>query len=197
MAKEYKEGVDFEWVSAKDSKGNVVKDGKGNPVKTRRFFTKAEKEAKKAKPKTQNAPTQTKKPAKTAEKASSPRPQARPTQAKKAGGARPEGPAAGMPKSKKDEAVKNARAVVAAGAIGAALAAKARGKSAPSTPKKPSAAYNPKYTGKAKMQEGFRGKMGGAGRVIGLTSPAKMGARLAGGSRNALDMTKNNPYRLE
>ena len=36
--KEYKEGVDFEWVDAKDSKGNVVKDGKGKPVKTRRFF---------------------------------------------------------------------------------------------------------------------------------------------------------------
>lgn len=51
MAKEYKEGVDFEWVSAKDGKGNVVKDGKGNPVKTRRFFKKSEKDAMKNPPK--------------------------------------------------------------------------------------------------------------------------------------------------
>jgi len=51
MAREddkYKAGVDFEWVPAKDGKGNIIKDGKGNPVKTRRFFKKAEKEAMKA-----------------------------------------------------------------------------------------------------------------------------------------------------
>lgn len=44
----YKAGVDFEWVPAKDGKGNIIKDGKGNPVKTRRFFKKGEKEAMKA-----------------------------------------------------------------------------------------------------------------------------------------------------
>lgn len=41
----YKEGVDFKWVPMKDSKGKIVKDGKGGAVKTRHFFTKAEKEA--------------------------------------------------------------------------------------------------------------------------------------------------------
>jgi hypothetical protein len=51
MAREddkYKAGVDFEWVPAKDDKGKIITDGKGNPVKTRRFFKKAEKEAMKA-----------------------------------------------------------------------------------------------------------------------------------------------------
>lgn len=50
----YKEGKDFEWVPMKDKDGKVVKDGRGGAVKTRRFFTKAEKEAMKSgdKPKT-------------------------------------------------------------------------------------------------------------------------------------------------
>jgi len=45
---EYKEGKDFEWVPMKDKNGKVVKDGRGGAVKTRRFFTKAEKEAMKS-----------------------------------------------------------------------------------------------------------------------------------------------------
>ena len=45
MADRYKEGRDFEWVPMKDKDGNIVKDGRGGSVKTRRFFTKAEKEA--------------------------------------------------------------------------------------------------------------------------------------------------------
>jgi DNA-nicking Smr family endonuclease len=45
---DYKEGVDYKLVPAKDTKGNIVKDSKGNPVKTRKFFTKAEKAAMKA-----------------------------------------------------------------------------------------------------------------------------------------------------
>ena len=44
----YKEGKDFEWVPMKDKDGKVVKDGRGGAVKTRRFFTKAEKEAMKS-----------------------------------------------------------------------------------------------------------------------------------------------------
>ena len=56
MAKEYKEGVDFEWVDAKDSKGNVVKDGRGKPVKTRRFFKKSEKDAMKSSPRPKARP---------------------------------------------------------------------------------------------------------------------------------------------
>lgn len=43
-----KEGVDYKLVPMKDSKGGIVKDGKGNPVKTRKFFTRAEKAAMKA-----------------------------------------------------------------------------------------------------------------------------------------------------
>jgi hypothetical protein len=42
---EYKEGKDFEWVPMRDKNGNIVKDGHGGAVKTRRFFTKAEKKA--------------------------------------------------------------------------------------------------------------------------------------------------------
>lgn len=71
----YKEGKDFEWVPMKDKDGKVVKDGRGGAVKTRRFFTKAEKEAMKsedkpkAKPKSKpksssssSAPTSSKRP---------------------------------------------------------------------------------------------------------------------------------------
>ena len=51
MADRYKEGRDFEWVPMTDKNGDIVKDGRGGSVKTRRFFTKAEKEAMKAKDK--------------------------------------------------------------------------------------------------------------------------------------------------
>lgn len=52
---EYKEGVDFKWVPMKDSSGNIVKDGKGGAVKTRHFFTRAEKAAMKEAPKAKAA----------------------------------------------------------------------------------------------------------------------------------------------
>jgi hypothetical protein len=76
----YKEGKDFEWVPMKDKDGKVVKDGRGGAVKTRRFFTKAEKEAMKSgdKPK---AKAESKAPS-SAPKSTSKRPQARRTDTK-------------------------------------------------------------------------------------------------------------------
>jgi hypothetical protein len=96
MAKDddkYKEGVDFEWVQ-----GN---NDENSNFKTRRFFTKAEKDAMKA-PKAA-AKTKTKAKAKPATNAV--RPEGKPAgmpKAKKAAQstARPEGAAAGMPKAK-------------------------------------------------------------------------------------------------
>jgi hypothetical protein len=54
----YKEGKDFEWVPMTGRDGKVVRDGRGDAVKTRRFFTKAEKEAMKSKgkPKAETKP---------------------------------------------------------------------------------------------------------------------------------------------
>jgi hypothetical protein len=73
-----KEGVDFKWISMKDSKGNIVKDGKGNAVKTRHFFTKAEKEAMKS-----SAPKKSVRPkTKPTAPKTSPRPKARPIEMK-------------------------------------------------------------------------------------------------------------------
>ena len=56
MADRYKEGRDYELVPMKDKDGDIVKDGRGGSVKTRRFFTKAEKEAMKAKDKPKAKP---------------------------------------------------------------------------------------------------------------------------------------------
>jgi hypothetical protein len=56
MADRYKEGRDFEWVPMKNKDGDIVKDGRGGSVKTRRFFTKAEKDAMKAKDKPKAKP---------------------------------------------------------------------------------------------------------------------------------------------
>lgn len=74
----YKEGKDFEWVPMKDKDGKVVKDGRGGAVKTRRFFTKAKKEAMKSgdKPKAKAEP----KASSSAPKSTSKRPQARRTE---------------------------------------------------------------------------------------------------------------------
>lgn len=74
----YKEGKDFEWVPMKDKDGKVVKDGRGGAVKTRRFFTKAEKEVMKSgdKPKAKAEP----KASSSAPKSTSKRPQARRTE---------------------------------------------------------------------------------------------------------------------
>lgn len=66
------EGKDFEWVVAKDSKGNPVLDGKGKPAKTRRFFGKAEKAA-------MSAPKAAPKAAPTAKPKAKPVPKAAPT----------------------------------------------------------------------------------------------------------------------
>lgn len=76
----YKEGKDFEWVPMKDKDGKVVKDGRGGAVKTRRFFTKAKKEAMKSgdKPKAKAEP----KASSSAPKSTSKRPQARRTDTK-------------------------------------------------------------------------------------------------------------------
>lgn len=181
---EYKEGVDFEWVNAKDSKGNVVKDGKGNPVKTRRFFKKSEKDAMKtsprpkARPDNKSAEKPAAKPAKTETKPST-RPKANP--ARKPGGARPEGKASGMPAAnpKKEE-----KASAGLPVLGVAAAAAGR---KPATGKP----VNPSYTGRAVMPEGFQGRYatevarpraGGGARVIG-TNPARRGIRGPGGGR--------------
>lgn len=72
----YEEGKDFKWVPMKDKDGKIVKDGKGNPVKTRKFFTKAEKNQMKAETKaTPKAEAKS-----SAPKSTSTRPQARRTE---------------------------------------------------------------------------------------------------------------------
>ena len=85
----YKEGVDFEWVLMKNQP-------KGGTNKTRRFFTKAEKDAMKA-PKADAKP-------KAADTKTSPKPKARPKAAPKVNGVRPEGKPAGMPAERKKTA---------------------------------------------------------------------------------------------
>lgn len=175
MAKEYKEGVDFEWVNAKDSKGNVVKDGKGNPVKTRRFFKKSEKEAMKTSPRPKARPE--KKPAKKDDKKATNA--VRPTPggpgklpaAKKPapGGARPEpGKAGGMPAAKGKDDKKASAGMPVLGAAAAVAGRKAaQGRS-----------YNPTYSGRGKAPEGFQGRYAtevGRPRAAG-------GARMIGGN---------------
>ena len=78
MADRYKEGRDYELVPMKDKDGNIVKDGRGGSVKTRRFFTKAEKEAMKAKDKPKAKPKD--KPRPSAPKSSAPKSSSRPKQ---------------------------------------------------------------------------------------------------------------------
>lgn len=77
---DYKEGKDFKWVPMKDKKGNIVKDGKGNPVKTRKFFTKAEKDQMKEKSKSETKGKSETKSESPAPKSTSKRPQARRTE---------------------------------------------------------------------------------------------------------------------
>jgi hypothetical protein len=83
MADRYKEGRDYELVPMKDKDGNIVKDGRGGSVKTRRFFTKAKKEAMKAKDKPKSKPKAKAKPKPSAPRSSalesSPRPKQRQT----------------------------------------------------------------------------------------------------------------------
>ena len=166
MAKEYKEGVDFEWVSAKDGKGNVVKDGKGNPVKTRRFFKKSEKDAMKNPPKKEAPAKPASRPAKAEDK---PTARPKPNPARKPGGARPEGKTSGMPAAKPKEGSKAAAAVPVLG-----VAARVAANRKPATAKP----VNPSYTGRAGMAEGFQGRYAtevGRPRAAG-------GARAIGGN---------------
>jgi hypothetical protein len=78
MADRYKEGRDYELVPMTDKNGDIVKDGRGGSVKTRRFFTKAEKEAMKAKDKPKAKPKD--KPRPSAPKSSAPKSSSRPKQ---------------------------------------------------------------------------------------------------------------------
>lgn len=197
MAKEdsAKAGVDFEWVDSN------AKDSKGNSVKTRRFFSRAEKaamkEGKKPEAKTEKAP------AKAAPRGSkgmetSPRPKARTKAEGKAGGARPEGKAAGMPAAKKAAEKKSdagKKAVVAGvGAVAAAAAARAA-----MGPKKPAARpvaqgrpSNPSYTGKAGAPEGFRGRFEtGVARAAGKGAGMRRIGPGGAGMKSAIDKAKD------
>jgi len=124
MAKEddkYKEGVDFEWVLMKNQP-------KGGTNKTRRFFTKAEKEAMKAPKKAESKPAKSA-PPKPASKPSPVSGASRSTAGKvvsKTNGVRPEGKAAGMPAAKKG--VDKDTAAVAGAAAGSTRAAFSLGK---------------------------------------------------------------------
>jgi hypothetical protein len=174
---EYKEGVDFEWVDAKDSKGNVVKDGKGKPVKTRRFFKKSEKEAMKNKPKAEEKPAAKPagKPAKKDDKKAT-------NAVRPAPGGPGRLPAADKPKNggradrdqqgpRKAEPKKEEKASAGMPILGAAAAA-ARRRPAQGKP------YNPNYSGGRGGAEGFQGRYAtevGRPRAAG-------GARLAGGN---------------
>lgn len=192
MAKEdnAKAGVDFEWVNSN------AKDSKGNPVKTRRFFTRAEKaaikEGKKPEVKSEKAP------AKSAPKVNkgmdtSPRPKARPKADAKTDSVRPEGKAAGMPAAKKSGVGKKA-VVAGVGAVAAAVTARAAmgGKKPVARPVAQGRAYNPSYTGKAGAPEGFRGKF-----ETGLARAAGKGAGMrrigpgGAGMKSAIDKAKD------
>jgi hypothetical protein len=76
MKDRYKEGVDFKWVPMRDKDGDIIKDGRGGAVKTRKFFTKAEKEAMKSKDKPKAKP----KASSSAPESTPTRPQARRTE---------------------------------------------------------------------------------------------------------------------
>lgn len=186
MAKEdsAKAGVDFEYVNSN------AKDSKGNPVKTRRFFSRAEKAAmkdgKKPEAKAEKAPT---KAAPKTDKGmdTSPRPKARPKAEAKAGGARPEGKAAGMPAAKKAAEKKNVpsradaskkAAVAGVGAVAAMSAGAAARKNniAARGGVKPSAS-----TGL------FSRIKTGLGRASGVTPHGVGGAR----ARSAIDKAKD------
>lgn len=197
MAKEYKEGVDFEWVSAKDGKGNVVKDGKGNPVKTRRFFKKSEKDAIKNKPKEETKPV-TRAPKRDTKAATN---AVRPTpggpgklpaadksksggrkDAKNVGGAKAEQRRAGVPPK---APAKDAGVPVLGVAAAAAASRRTPAQGRPS---------NPNYPGRPGMAEGFQGRYttevgrpraAGGARAIG-GNPTRRG--LAGAGRGILKM---------
>ena len=188
----YKEGVDFEWVDAKDSKGNVVKDGKGKPVKTRRFFKKSEKAAR-ANPVKEAPAKPAKAPAKPAKSNNTVRPEGKPASLPAArrttNSVRPEGKAAGMP-AKKDTGLGTVvgASAAAAGTAAATRALAGRGGRAPRavTPR------NPSYTGRATMPEGFRGRFEtglarAAGRGAGMRRMGPGGA----GMKAAIDKARD------
>lgn len=80
MKDRYKEGVDFKWVPMRDKDGDIVKDGRGGAVKTRKFFTKVEKEAMKSEDKPKAKPKAKPKVSSSAPESTSTRPQARRTE---------------------------------------------------------------------------------------------------------------------
>lgn len=192
MAKEYKEGVDFEWVSAKDSKGNVVKDGKGNPVKTRRFFKKSEKDAMKNKPKEEakpvtRAPKGDTKAATNAVRPTPGGPGKLPATNKPKSGGRGDG--AKETERRRADAKKEDKPKAGVPVLGVAAAAAASRR----TPAqgRPS---NPNYPGRPGMAEGFQGRYttevgrpraAGGARAIG-GNPTRRG--LAGAGRGILKM---------
>lgn len=211
MAKEreYKEGVDFEWVEAK---------GTGGTARTRNFFTKAEKKARaaaaEAKPAAnpRRSETRTASPRRAEPKKEAPKPKANP--ARKPGGARPEGKVSGLPAARGRAAEANPAVVgaMAAGAVGAGIAAARSGRGAKVTgggnaatgrlappparlalpaptrggtvippANKPKALPAPKPAAKPKPSAKPRA---GAGRAVG----ANPGRRLGGGNKNTIKL---------
>lgn len=189
MAKEdgAKAGVDFEWVNSN------AKDSKGNPVKTRRFFTRAEKKAMKEgkKPETKPAPAARAPatPAKDNKPTVAQRPKPRPEAPRATNGVRPEGKAAGMPPAKKDG--KGAETAARAAAVGATVVgARAIAQAGRARPRKPAQAKpsNPSYTGRAGSPEGFRGRFEtGLARAAGRGAGAR---RIGPGGRGRLDVDR-------
>lgn len=116
------------------------------------------------------------------------RPKANP--ARKPGGARPEGPASGMPAKRENRRQKDDRSAgMPILAAGAAVAGAGR-KPATGRP------VNPSYTGRAVMPEGFQGRMNtdvarpraaGGVRAIGA-NPVRRGLRAPGGGGRVVKM---------
>lgn len=185
-----KAGVDFEWVNSN------AKDSKGNPVKTRRFFTRAEKKAMKEgkKPETKAAPAKpANKPAKAAAPTASQRPKARPkAEPAKTNSVRPEGKAAGMPAADKNSGAKNAARAAAVGAT--VLGARAIAQAGKARPRKPAQAkpVNPSFTGRAGSPEGFRGRFEtGVARAAGKGAGMRRIGPGGAGMKSAIDKAKD------
>jgi hypothetical protein len=167
MAKEsdddnYKEGVHFEWVPMENQ-------SEDSDVKVRRFFNKAEREAranpKPAAPKADAPKAKPKAKPKATAPTTSPRPPKRPDADKPTSMARPEGPAKGMPGAKK----KGSSAVPIL-AVGAAAASTGKGGPRRGATKGP---YNPRFGSGKPGATGFQGKY--------QTGVSPRGARTSGG----------------
>lgn len=203
---DYKEGVDFKWIPSTDSKGKAVTDSKGKPVMTRKFFTKAEKAAMKAPKATPKADTKKVAPKTTPKKVTEAavtkdamagyrKGDVTTSKLSKVGGGRGDG-GAEVIRRRAEKALERVGSKKESSKNGASVLIPAV--AAAATPRKQTAAkgkpYNPSYSSKAKMAEGFQGKYATEvaapkTRVptpkIG-TNPAKMSKKLGGGRRNAL-----------